>query len=317
MNLSQLSKGFNILVYIGYTSTDTMAADLATKFYRGLVATVNSHLWRNGSVDGVIPLLDDDSTFLLTHEGKVIWTGKTEKCNHLACPTFDDTYCTCFSCNSSFWASYTPLFCGDMLNVLDLDCDLVPVTDPPLSDSNLDPAVHSVTPESDSNLDPAVNSVTPESDSDLDPTVSTSFIASGSNNVTSELSIAAKPDISGADIAVASDISDATNDITSDVCDANIDPVLSGSLSYSSIFRAGLKSTSLDIPAEYEKDSLVTQPLNVHQGNSQSAFPIPPASFYFDFYDVSGLNMSDDRWPRVFNELSDRAFVATTRPDGL
>ena len=114
-----------------------MAADLATKFYRGLVATVNSHLWRNGSVDGVIPLLDDSNTFLLTHGGKVVWTGQNETCHHLACPALDNFYCRCGSCNSSFWASYTNLFCGDLIEKIDLEPDL------PESDNLSDVTTHS------------------------------------------------------------------------------------------------------------------------------------------------------------------------------
>ena len=113
MNLSQLSKGFNLLIYVGYTSTDTMAADLATKFYRGLIATVNSHLWRHGSVDGVIPLLDDESTFLFTHEGTVVWAGKTEpKCNHTSCPEFDLSFCQCYTCNTTFGPLTSLCFVG-------------------------------------------------------------------------------------------------------------------------------------------------------------------------------------------------------------
>ena len=150
---------------------------------------------------------------------------------------------------------------------------------------------------------------TPQSSSGLDPTFSASSII----NVTSELSLAGKPVISGADIAV-SDISDATND-TSDAFYADIDPVLSGSLRYASVFRAGLESTRLNIPAEYSKHAPITQPLNEHKGNSESTIPSSPASFESDLFAVSGQNMSD-RWPRVFNELSERAYVATTRPDG-
>ena len=33
--------------------------------------------------------------------------------------------------------------------------------------------------------------------------------------------------------------------------------------------------------------------------------------------DVSGAGAMADRWPRVFNALSDRAFLASQQPDGL
>ena len=122
-------------------------------------------------------------------------------------------------------------------------------------------------------------------------------------------------------ITVSSDESAATDAIVSDesaATDANIDPeFLFDSVNYSSIFRAGLNDNVLDNSADYEADFLVTQPLSFQQGNSYDSFPNPPASLYFDVCDISGPNMSDDRWPRVFNELSDRAFVATQRPDGL
>ena len=102
-NLSQLSKGFDLLIYVGYTSTDTQAADLATKYYRGLIATVNSHLWRHGSVDQVIPLLDDETIYLFTHEGTVTWAGKSEpKCNLLNCHDFDLSFCQCQTCDTVF-----------------------------------------------------------------------------------------------------------------------------------------------------------------------------------------------------------------------
>ena len=105
-NLSQLSKGFDLLIHVGFTSTDTQAADLATKYYQGLIATVNSHLWRHGSADQVIPLLDDETIYLFTHKGSVTWAGKLEpKCNLLNCHDYDLTFCECQSCDTVFWLS--------------------------------------------------------------------------------------------------------------------------------------------------------------------------------------------------------------------
>ena len=165
-------------------------------------------------MDGVIPLLDDNNTFLLTHGGKVVWTGKNETCNHLACPTLDNVYCRCFTCNSSFWASYTTLFCGDMISGLDLDSELVPESDNlfsdptthsdpvpvnPLSDPKVqsdfvslpdhnlsDTSVHDITPKSEfvplpghtlnSSTSSTIKSDTPQSNSSRHPTFSASSI---------------------------------------------------------------------------------------------------------------------------------------------
>ena len=55
-HLAQLSKGFNLLIYIGFTPTQAQAADLATKYYEGLVNNINSSLWRHGSANKSIPL---------------------------------------------------------------------------------------------------------------------------------------------------------------------------------------------------------------------------------------------------------------------
>ena len=275
MNLSQLSKGLNLLVYVGYTSTDTMAADLATKFYRGLLATVNSHLWRHGSVDGVIPLLDGDSTFLFTHEGSVVWSGKTEKCNHTTCPEFDVSFCTCYSCNSTFWSAYKPLFCGDMITNADLASDAI------VSDESA-----------------AVSVVN----------VNNTPVTAVSDHVSDGAPIAATAEIT----LVSRENSAAT--------DAGIDPeCLFDSVTYSSIFSAGYKCDNAVIDtADNDADLLlVTQPLRFQHDNSYTFFPNPPASLFFDVIDISGADKMSDRWPRVFNALSDRAFVATQQPDGL
>ena len=62
---------------------------------------------------------------------------------------------------------------------------------------------------------------------------------------------------------------------------------------------------------------LVTQPLRFQINSSYDFFPNPPASLFFDVIDISGADKMSDRWPRVFNALSDRAFLATQQPDGL
>ena len=79
-HLAQLSKGFNLLIYIGFTPTQAQAADLATKYYEGLVNNINSSLWRHGSADKSIPLLDDKTNYLFTNQGDVTRAGIDPKC---------------------------------------------------------------------------------------------------------------------------------------------------------------------------------------------------------------------------------------------
>ena len=72
-------------------------------------------------VDQVIPLLDDETIYLFTHEGTVTWAGKSEpKCNLLNCHDFDLSFCQCQSCDTVFWTSYKSLFCGDLIGPVDL-----------------------------------------------------------------------------------------------------------------------------------------------------------------------------------------------------
>ena len=54
------------------------AADHATKYKTGLISTINSNEWRHGHVSKFVPLLDDETIFLLTEDGQVEWTGKQQ-----------------------------------------------------------------------------------------------------------------------------------------------------------------------------------------------------------------------------------------------
>ena len=62
---------------------------------------------------------------------------------------------------------------------------------------------------------------------------------------------------------------------------------------------------------------LVTQPLGSQIDSRYTFFPNPPASLLFDVNHISGAVKMSDRWPRVFNALSDRAFLATQQSDVL
>merc|ERR1711873_121304 len=54
-HLSQLSKGYNILINIGYTPTETQTADIATKYRPNLIDSVNSAQWRHGHHSKLVP----------------------------------------------------------------------------------------------------------------------------------------------------------------------------------------------------------------------------------------------------------------------
>ena len=139
-NLAQLSKGFNLLIYIGFTSTDTQAADLATKYYEGLVSTVNSHLWRHGSADQIIPLLDAETTYLFTNKGSVTWAGKAEpKCSMVNCHEYDSVFCECRLCDTTFWSPYKALFVSDGICPTDLAVGAQILRPGPNIDRALDP----------------------------------------------------------------------------------------------------------------------------------------------------------------------------------
>ena len=113
-HLAQLTKGFNLQIFIGFTSTQAQAADLGTKYHLGLVSNINSSLWRHGSVDKFILLLDESTTYLYTSEGNVIWAGIKPSCNVNDCqsdlckhivapPIYDSFFCVCPLCDTDFW----------------------------------------------------------------------------------------------------------------------------------------------------------------------------------------------------------------------
>lgn len=79
-HLAQLTKGFNIIVHIGFTSTDSQAADLATKYYEGLVRNINSNMWRHGDINKHIPLLNNKTAFLTAYDGELSWVGTDLEC---------------------------------------------------------------------------------------------------------------------------------------------------------------------------------------------------------------------------------------------
>ena len=84
-HLAQLTKGFNIIVYIGFTPTNSQAPDLATKYYEGLVGNINSNMWRHGDKNKQIPLLDNKTTFLTACGGEISWVGTDLKCTVNSC----------------------------------------------------------------------------------------------------------------------------------------------------------------------------------------------------------------------------------------
>ena len=63
---------------------------------------------------------------------------------------------------------------------------------------------------------------------------------------------------------------------------------------------------------------VVSQPLGPQPNSDSSFIPNPPSSLLIhQVNDVSGAVAMADRWPRVFNALSDRAFLTSQQPDGL
>ena len=63
---------------------------------------------------------------------------------------------------------------------------------------------------------------------------------------------------------------------------------------------------------------VVSQPLGPQPNSDSSFIPNPPSSLLIhQVNDFSGAGAMADRWPRVFNALSDRAFLASQQPDGL
>ena len=79
----------------------------------------------------------------------MIWAGKSEpKCNLTSCHDFDLSFCQCQTCNTTFWSSYEPLFCGDMIDNMDLADGAIVVSDESaaVSDDTLIAAVSDGTP---------------------------------------------------------------------------------------------------------------------------------------------------------------------------
>ena len=329
MNLTQLAKGFNLHLFIGYTSTDMMAADLATKYYRGLVATINSHLWRNGSMDGVIPLLDDSNTFLLTHGGKVVWTGQNEHCHHLTCPDIDNFFCSCPSCNTTFWAGYANLFSGDSIESLDLEPDHPTDTDPLKAvDTNprkVDDSEHLKVTENeplkekdatrDSNTLPEFELGNGDK-SIFDATNNSASNSSGKSSTTSKTTPQSNPghqliaDVNSkhstadnSSISSSKPACDAKTTTTGDVF-YNLDPVLSAEPKHATGFTTARSNST----AERNYNVIAQSAYEYHTAKY-------PELFNFHFVDLSG-DMYDE-WPQVFHQLSQRAYEATTREDGI
>ena len=72
-HLAQITKGFNVVAHIGFTPTDRQTADLATKYYEGLITNINSSKWRHGDASKLIPLLDSKTTFLTAYDGELLY----------------------------------------------------------------------------------------------------------------------------------------------------------------------------------------------------------------------------------------------------
>ena len=132
-HLSQLTKGFNLQIFIGFVPTQKQAADLGTKFYPGLVNNVNSFLWQHGSPDKSIHLLADSTTYLSACDGNVTWSAisqncsvincKSEHCKNSATSNCETIFGECNSCDSEYWQPFKCLFLRDEKSSLDLDSD--------------------------------------------------------------------------------------------------------------------------------------------------------------------------------------------------
>ena len=103
-------------------------------YYEGLVSNINSSLWRHGSADKYIPLLDDKTTYIFTNQGNVTWAGidpnctvnrcQSENYNHISwTPIYDTDFCECHLCNIDFWRPYKSLFSSEGHSPADLDID--------------------------------------------------------------------------------------------------------------------------------------------------------------------------------------------------
>ena len=130
-HLTQITKGFNVVAHIGFTPTDRQTADLATKYYEGLITNINSSKWRHGDASKLIPLLDSKTTFLTAYDGELLWVGSDIKCTvsncrdgacrHISDIIHNDTFCEYESFNISFWQPYKYLFSSEGFSDADLD----------------------------------------------------------------------------------------------------------------------------------------------------------------------------------------------------
>ena len=87
-HLAQISKGYNVTIHIGFTPTDKQTADLATKYYEGLITNINSSKWRHGDESKLVPLLNDKTTFLTACNGELSWVAPDAKCTVNKCHEF-------------------------------------------------------------------------------------------------------------------------------------------------------------------------------------------------------------------------------------
>ena len=100
-------------------------------------------MWRHGSADQIIPLLDAETTYLFTNQGSVTWAGKTEpKCSMINCHEYDSVFCECRLCDTAFWSPYKALFVSDGISSADLDIDVQHLKPGPNIERALDPNLH-------------------------------------------------------------------------------------------------------------------------------------------------------------------------------
>merc|ERR1711994_1209948 len=244
---------------------------------------------------------------------KVVWTGQNEHCHHLTCPDIDNFFCSCASCDTTFWAGYANLFSGDSIESLDLEPDHPTDTDPlkavdtdprkvddsePLKVTDNEPL--KVIPTEDATRD---SSTLPEfklgngDKSIFDATNNSVSNSSGNSSTTSKTTPQSNP---GYQLVadVSSKHSTADNSLPSissskPACDAktttgdvfyNLDPVLSADPKHATGF------------ATARSNSTAERNYNVI---AQSAYEHHTAKY--------------DEWPQVFHQLSERAYEATTR----
>ena len=128
-HLAQISKGYNVTINIGYTPTDKQTADLATKYYEGLITNINSSKQRHGDQSKLIPLLNDKTTFLTAYNGELSGVAPDAMCTVNDCCEFCrhtsdmifETFCDCETCDIAFWKPYEYLFSNEGISEVDLD----------------------------------------------------------------------------------------------------------------------------------------------------------------------------------------------------